>query len=113
MGLAPRRGGTMGSIARLLPYLPLLICPLMMTVCVLGMRGMGRQELPARGEPAGPGSVGPLHASERIAELERELAQLSAELDRSGGPADAAIRSSAEDTDHGRRTRPRQRPDVS
>jgi hypothetical protein len=88
----------MGSIARLLPYLPLLICPLMMAVCVLGMRGMGRQERPARGEPAGPGSVGALPAPERIAELEREVAELRAELDRSGWPADAAVRSSAPDT---------------
>lgn len=59
-------------LTRLLPVLPLLLCPLLMLVCMFAMRG--------RGTRAAQGQDG------RVAELERELADLRTRLPR----ADAA-----------------------
>jgi hypothetical protein len=59
-------------MSRLLLYLPALACPLLMLVCMAGMRRMG-------GTP--PQTQAPPLAStaDRIARLERELATLRAE----------------------------------
>jgi hypothetical protein len=55
-------------MSRLLPYLPVLACPLLMLLCMAGMRRMDRS----------PGQVGQASGSmaDRLAELERELAAL-------------------------------------
>ncbi len=60
-------------MARLLPYLALLACPLMMLFCMRGMRGMGQQQTQA--EPKPEQST----ADQRIAQLEREVADLRLE----------------------------------
>jgi hypothetical protein len=65
-------------MARLLLYLPALACPLLMLLCMAGMRRMDRSA----------GQVGQATAStaDRIAELERELAALRDEQQRPGLP---------------------------
>jgi hypothetical protein len=65
-------------MARLLLYLPALACPLLMLLCMAGMRRMDRS----------PGQVEQASGStaDRIAELERELAALR---DRRPGLPDA------------------------
>jgi hypothetical protein len=59
-------------MSRFLLYLPALACPLLMLVCMAGMRRMGGA--PARTEEPPPAST-----ADRIARLERELATLRAE----------------------------------
>jgi hypothetical protein len=59
-------------MSRLLLYLPALACPLLMLVCMAGMRRMGSP--PARTEEPPPATT-----AERIAHLEQELAALRAE----------------------------------
>jgi hypothetical protein len=55
-------------MTRFLPYLPALACPLLMLVCMAGMRRMHRP--PAQtGQP-------PASTQGRIVQLERELAAL-------------------------------------
>lgn len=58
-------------MARLIPYLALLACPLMMLFCMRGMRGMGQQHQ-TESKPEQP------TADQRIAQLEQELADLRA-----------------------------------
>jgi len=63
-------------LTRLLSVLPLLACPLLMLACMFAMRG--------RGTRAAQGQDG------RVAELERELADLRTRLpqaDAAGAPA--------------------------
>jgi hypothetical protein len=66
-------------MARLLLYLPALACPLLMLLCMAGMRRMDRS----------PGQVEQASGStaDRITELERELAALRDQRQRPG-PAD-------------------------
>jgi hypothetical protein len=72
-------------MSRLLPYLPALACPLLMLVCMAGMRRMA-------GTPARTQEPPPASAADRIARLERELAALRAEqpAGQPPGPADPA-----------------------
>jgi Protein of unknown function (DUF2933) len=57
-------------MSRLLLYLPALACPLLMLVCMAGMRRMGSAPTQTEEPPA---------AAEQIAHLEQELAALRAE----------------------------------
>jgi hypothetical protein len=67
-------------MSRFLVYLPALACPLLMLVCMAGMCRMG-------GPPAGTGKAPPpASTADRIAGLERELAELRAE--QHDAPAD-------------------------
>jgi hypothetical protein len=59
-------------MSRFLLYLPALACPLLMLVCMAGMRRMG-------GTPAQTDEPPPADPADRIARLERELATLRAE----------------------------------
>ncbi len=65
-------------MSRLLPYLPALACPLLMLLCMAGMRRMDRS--------AGRAGQATGSAADRIAELERELAALRAERQRPDVP---------------------------
>ena len=60
-------------MSRLLPYLPALACPLLMLVCMAGMRRMGG------GTPTQTEEPPPASTTDRITRLERELAALRAE----------------------------------
>ena len=60
-------------MSRLLPYLPVLACPLLMLVCMAAMRRMGA----STGQPEPSAS----DVATRIAALERELADLRAQHD--------------------------------
>ena len=68
-------------MSRLLLYLPALACPLLMLVCMAGMRRMG-------GTPAQTEAPPPATTAERVAHMERELAALRAE--QHDTPADRA-----------------------
>jgi hypothetical protein len=57
-------------MSRFLPYLPALACPLLMLVCMAGMRRMGGTPERDQEPPAG--------TADRIARLERELDELRA-----------------------------------
>jgi hypothetical protein len=72
----------------LLPYLPLLACPLMMLVCMWAMRGHGRSQprAPQGQADAAPGAL----EARRIAQLEREVAGLQAQLDQAAQTQDVA-----------------------
>ena len=63
-------------MARLLLYLPALACPLLMLLCLAGMRRMDRS----------PGQVGQAAGTtaDRLAELEREVAALRDQRQRLG-----------------------------
>ncbi len=82
-------------MSRLLLYLPALACPLLMLVCMAGMRRMG-------GTPAQTKKPAPASTADRIARLEQELAALRAEqqdtpADRAPVPArPAPVRSDAD-----------------
>jgi hypothetical protein len=58
-------------MSRLLPYLPVLACPLLMVACMVAMRRMGGSGGQAQRSPA--------DVAARIAALERELAALRAQ----------------------------------
>jgi hypothetical protein len=80
-------------LASILPLLALLACPVMMLLCLRGMRGhTGHQQAPtasARGLPDSSQDG----TAERIATLERQLAELRAERDLDAGstvPVDRA-----------------------
>lgn len=86
-------------LTRLLTIAPLLLCPLLMLVCMWAMRGMGNR----------PNSQGPARAGQdevptaaRVAQLEREVAELRGRLpeaDMPGRePVHAAARSPAPDS---------------
>lgn len=66
-------------MTRLLPYLPALACPLLMLLCMAGMRRMDRS--------AGQPGRSTASTADRVAELERELASLRAEHQRPGQAA--------------------------
>ena len=65
-------------LTRVLPALLLLACPLMMLVCLWGMRGSGRRDThvaPPEQELSAPAAAS---LTARVAELEREVAALRA-----------------------------------
>jgi hypothetical protein len=68
-------------MSRFLLYLPALACPLLMLVCMVGMRRMG-------GTPAQSQEPPPANTADRIARLEQKLAALRAE--QQDTPADPA-----------------------
>jgi hypothetical protein len=72
-------------LASILPLLAVLACPVMMLLCLRGMRGhTSHQQAPtssARGLP----DSSPDGIAERLATLERELAELRADPDRAAG----------------------------
>jgi predicted secreted protein len=70
-------------MTRFLLYLPALACPLLMLVCMAGMRRMHNP--PAQARTARP----PAGTDQRIARLEQELAALHAEGQHAGDPAQA------------------------
>lgn len=65
----------MGWVVSFLPYAVFLACPLMMGVCLWGMRHTGSESTTsdAASTQAGP-------SEDRIAELEQQLATVQAEL---------------------------------
>ncbi len=70
-------------MSRLLLYLPALACPLLMLVCMAGMRRMGTTPAHTQKPPLAS-------TTERIAHLEQELAALRAEHQHTGeAPAPA------------------------
>ena len=68
-------------LTRLLTVLPLLLCPLLMLACMWAMRNRESPQLQAR---AGHQE---LPMAERVAQLERELAELRARLPDASTPA--------------------------
>jgi hypothetical protein len=72
-------------LTRLLPVLPLLLCPLLMLACMWVMR---QREPPERQARAGQED---LPTAARVAQLERELAELRGRLPQAGAgePASA------------------------
>lgn len=85
-------------MARLIPVLFLLACPLMMLWCMRGMRGMGQQHQ-TESKPEQP------TADQRIAQLERELAELRAAQQEPTAPP-AYVEPSAGERLAGRDVRP-------
>jgi hypothetical protein len=75
--VADRRDAT--RMSRFLPYLPALACPLLMLVCMAGMRRM--HSPPAQARPEQPATT-----EQRIAQLEQELSALRAERHHPAGP---------------------------
>jgi hypothetical protein len=72
-------------LTRLLTIVPLLLCPLLMLACMWAMRGMGnRKNWRAR---AGVGQD-EVPTAARVAQLERDLAQLRAQLPEADVPAE-------------------------
>jgi hypothetical protein len=90
-------------LASVLPLLAVLACPVMMLLCLRGMRGHGdHQQAPSTSARSLPDSS-PDGTAERLATLERELAALRADRDRaadqprpSPGPAAPPGRTAAE-----------------
>ncbi len=79
-------------MSRFLLYLPALACPLLMLVCMAGMRRMG-------GTPAQTKKPAPASTADRIARLEQELRaeQQDTPADRAPVPArPAPVRSDAD-----------------
>ena len=76
------------ALSRLLPYLPVLACSVLMVVCMLGMRAMGsRPHQPERpSSQAAPSTTPPALLAERVAQLEQELAAVRGDTE---GPARA------------------------
>jgi hypothetical protein len=70
-------------MTRLLPYLPALACPVLMLLCMAGMRRMGSSPAQSPSETEQP----PARTDQRIAQLERELAALRAERQHASEPA--------------------------
>ena len=72
-------------LTRLLTIVPLLLCPLLMLACMWAMRGMGnRKNWRAR---AGVGQD-EVPTAARVAQLERDLAQLRGQLPEADTPAE-------------------------
>jgi hypothetical protein len=64
-------------LTRLLTIVPLLLCPLLMLACMWAMRGMGHRENLQRRARVGQDEV---PTAARVAQLERELAELRGRL---------------------------------
>jgi hypothetical protein len=71
-------------LTRLLTVLPLLLCPLLMLVCMWMMRN---RETPAQQARAGQEE---LPTAARVAQLERELAELRGRLPQAGAGESAS-----------------------
>jgi hypothetical protein len=85
-------------LTRLLTILPLLLCPLLMLGCLWAMRNRERPKRQAR-----PGQQD-LPTAARVAQLERDLAELRARLqeaDAAGDPASAAALDPSRGSRHG------------
>jgi hypothetical protein len=72
-------------LTRLLTIAPLLLCPLLMLVCMWAMRGIGN-----RANSQGPALAGQdeVPTAARVAQLERELAELRGRLPEADIPAE-------------------------
>jgi hypothetical protein len=70
-------------LTRLLTIAPLLLCPLLMLVCMWAMRGMGHRENSQA--QAGQEEV---PTAARVAQLERELAELRGRFPEADIPAE-------------------------
>jgi hypothetical protein len=68
-----------------LPIAPLLLCPLLMLVCMWAMRGMGNRAISQEPDRAGQDQV---PTAARVAQLERELAELRGRLPEADTPAE-------------------------
>jgi len=73
-------------LTRLLAILPLLLCPLLMLGCMWVMRNRGVPERQARDR------YGELPTAARVAQLERELAELRSRLPQAVAAGDPASR---------------------
>jgi hypothetical protein len=72
-------------LTRLTTIVPLLLCPLLMLACMWAMRGMGnRKNWPTRTR-VGQNEV---PTAARVAQLERDLAQLRGQLPEAAVPAE-------------------------
>jgi len=71
-------------LTRLLTILPLLLCPLLMLACMWMMR---KRETPERQARAGQED---LPTAARVAQLERELAELRGDLPEAGAAGESA-----------------------
>jgi len=72
-------------LTRLLTIVPLLLCPLLMLGCMWAMRGMGHRENPQRRARVGQDEV---PTAARVAQLERDLAELRGRLPEADIPAE-------------------------
>jgi hypothetical protein len=73
-------------LTRLLTILPLLLCPLLMLACMWAMRNRETPQRQARDRPQD------LPTAARVAQLERELAELRGHLPDAGAAAEEARR---------------------
>jgi hypothetical protein len=73
-------------LTRLLTVLPLLLCPLLMLACMWAMRR--HREAPPRQVHAGQQA---LATSARVAQLERELAELGGRLPQAGATGEVSV----------------------
>jgi hypothetical protein len=71
-------------LALILPLLAVLACPVMMVLCLRAMRGHGGHQQAATTSAHGLPDSPPGATAERLASLERELAELRADRDRAG-----------------------------
>jgi hypothetical protein len=69
-------------LASILPLLAVLACPVMMLLCLRAMRGHANHQQAATASAHGLPDSPPDRTAERIATLERELAELRADRDR-------------------------------
>jgi hypothetical protein len=103
-----------GCLSRRCPLLALLACPLMMLLCMRGMRGHGNQQqtpiTSSHAMAAGPSDP----TSERITALERELAALHADRNGAGPHPGSRRRDRDPDriTQRGTRPAPTARPEA-
>ena len=79
-------------MSRFLLYLPALACPLLMLVCLAGMRRMGGMPERTQEPPA-------TSAGDRIARLEGELAELRAEQQHASAEPGAEAAPTSADRD--------------
>jgi hypothetical protein len=72
-------------LTRLLTIVPLLLCPLLIVACMWAMRGMGHRE-----NSQGPARAGQdeVPTASRVAQLERDLAELRGRLPEADIPAE-------------------------
>jgi hypothetical protein len=72
-------------LTRLLTIVPLLLCPLLMLACMWAMRGMGNRE---NSQARAHDDQDEVPTAARVAQLERELAELRGRLPEAGIPAE-------------------------